>query len=810
MVVKIFMVFLFSSNNIRAAQNKLLQRLRWLTSAATVAAAIAIASGVVLGLGTPRPEPNTAPPPVELDAPEPPPAPIAVPVVPPPLDEDATRNTARALIHSGVSHAEPSVRKASCDVLGDTRDRNMVEPLLAMVKDDPDISVRARAAWALSLLDARPAVPVLRRLYRQAEPALQVWYAEALHWLSKDRKAHRRLARLTRNDDLQVSFKAAMALAETAEPGDRKAIRALIDLLRRKDELPDRRKLAVILARLAQLGRAEAHEALRAFLDDDDEAMRLAAAEALARIGDDIGRETLASILSNEQSPTRNRALAAAALVTLGDYTGYKRLLAELDHKDPRIRSVCAAALQVIGERSSLHSLIKRSENDPDASVRIRIAAAILFVLGLDPVLLTEASVEWTEEALRSDDWSVRAAASRTVGDLPNDKAEKLLAQAIADDDARVRKAVIRSAARIKTPAAARTVATAMEEERDSEIQEIQIITLAEMEQPEPTAKAALAEVASRGGRPGVLALGALVALGEVERADALTEAYTDGRSDDRRAAIDAAVMAKNKVVVPTLKIGLDDSIFDIRFKAAEGLSRFKAARDRAVAVLEQGLSRSPDIAARAYAALQAFGVKLAGGKTSEAWVSTAAELLASPDPTRRRAALPTVAALSWRQATPLIQTALRDSDPEIKQSAVDLIEQVAEKQPEAARRLYKSVLASSDKSPALKATAKARLARLIPEPEPIAATPEPAPVEPGPIAKLDADTVVAAEIADPDAEVRFEFDAASQIVDEVRARLDSVHKQVTELGKQLAAHTTKEAADEKAVDRVEDLREEL
>src|SRR5262249_28656933 len=160
---------------------------------------------------------------------------------------------------------------------------------------------------------------------------------------------------------------------------------------------------------LAQLHDPKAKKILYAILDTKDEGARLAAAEALAKLGDDAGKPVLEAVVANEASP--NRLVATVALVPLGSYSGMDLMTAKLADKEPGTRRRGARGLGESGERASVGRLVALGD-DKDWTVRVAAAAAVMAIVGLDPALLAQASVDWTKSALVSEDWDVRKAAA--------------------------------------------------------------------------------------------------------------------------------------------------------------------------------------------------------------------------------------------------------------------------------------------------------------------------------------------------------------------------------------------------------------
>ena len=298
--------------------------------------------------------------------------------------------------------------------------------LTDLTEKDPDPEARGHAADALGQIGATAASALLAKLEPGAPPPLKVWYASALARLG-DKSAKKRLLGYAADKDLKISFKAALALADVSQPGDQDTIKALRVLAGHEQELNDIAPYAgaVILTKMAALHDAKARKILYSILEAKDEGSRLAAAKGLARLGDDAGKKVLEDVYANDASP--NRLVATMALVPLGDYVGYDLINQRLADKDADTRRLAARGLGDIGERKSVKALLVAVQ-DKDWSVKIAAAAALLAVVGLDPQVLAQASVDWTKSALGSEDWAVRKAAAGTIGDFPEKQAVPLLA----------------------------------------------------------------------------------------------------------------------------------------------------------------------------------------------------------------------------------------------------------------------------------------------------------------------------------------------------------------------------------------------
>jgi HEAT repeat protein len=703
----------------------------------------------------------------------------STPPVEKPIDHDTVRKEAQRTLRASLEEAEPAVRVQGADALGKIKDEPSVPALTELTEKDPDAEVRGHTADALGVIGASATTQLLGKLEAAAPAPLKVWYASALARLA-DKGARKRLLAYARDKDLAVSFKAGLTLADISQPGDKDAIAALKALAVHEAEL---NKLApyagaLILTKLAALRDANARKILYSILESKDEGSRLAAAEGLAKLGDDSGKQVLQEVFANEASP--NRLVATVALIPLGEYGGFDLITAKLGDKDPETRRLAARALGEIGERKSLKALLALAQ-DKDWRVRISAAAAIVAIVGLDPLVLAQASVDWTKSALGSEDWAVRKAAAGVLADMPEKDAVPLLAQAIADPDAKVRLAASKSAGRMKGAEAAAKVAVAVKAETDPQVKEQQVKALGEI--GSPTVRDTLALIAEEPGRIGVVAAGSLIAVGDASGKAKLEAAVIAPQVDLRLAAVQAASTAKNPIVVSTLKTGVSDRVFEIRFTAAEGLATFNAEKASAVPVLVAALeSKDAGVQGRAQTALIKLGEKV----SDEA--PTPDEMLDSTDPKVRLAAVPIVRALPSSEGVPLLRRLVADSNQEVRRAGVEAIEDLVAKDKDQAIKLYKPLV--SDADPVVRSKASGQLSRLVEPPAKVAAaTPAPAPA-PDPVPAVD-DTLP---------KVKTAADEATAAATEAKAAGESFEALATDI----ATTTAKPARDDATIKHVE------
>jgi serine/threonine-protein kinase len=710
---------------------------------ATVAAAAprgrvpawAIGGGLLVTLGAAafvltRRDPETPAPPSAAAA-------ATVPAAPPAVDYAAARERAQALLRASLAEAAPSIRVAGSDAAGTTRDPGSARVLFDLAGADPSEEVRGHAASALGRIGHADARGTFAELEAKAAPPLQPWYAEALLDLG-DAGARKRLLRYARSADLAVALKATLALAERSAPGDAAAIDALTALAAREAELNQAVPYAgvLLLTRLAALRAPGARELLRAALAQADEGAQLAAAEGLARLGDDAGAAVLAAIVAKADSP--RRLDAAAVQAQLGDASPRALLEAALADPDPAARARAARGLGALGDTRTVGALL-RLLDDRDWSVRIPAALALVAIVGLDPALLARGSVDWASSALASEDWAARQAAAGVLGDLAEADAAPLLAQAIADRRAEVRVAAARSAGRHRSAAIARQVATAALAERDPVAQEEQVKALGAI--GDAAATDALRTLSQDDGRVGVFAAGSLIAVGDPSGKERLVEAVGDRRTPIRLAAVESAGQARNPTVVPVLSVGARDPVFEVRFTASEGLATFGAEQALAVPVLESGLaSDSIRVQARAQVGLSRFGVASAEGLD-------VAALLGSASTEDRLAAVKVVAVQPWAEARPHLRQLVADGDPAVRRAALDAVTSFAGGERDGVIAILRTRI--DDPDAVARAKARAQLSKLVEPLDPTAPPPAPTPTPAAP--PIDAGAVeVEAPVAAP------------------------------------------------------------
>jgi HEAT repeat protein len=273
------------------------------------------------------------------------------------------------------------------DVLGEVRD-DFSTRLLIEFMDHPLSGIRKRAADGLAAhrgnLEPRGLVRFL------AEPLVSglshpdpLRAVRALHRIADSslepdfgRDAAQRAERVLINCVVHERRPAVRgdAIAALGELGSRNAVRCLVDLLSREDEIFHR---DVVIA-LRKIRPERALVALLGLLRSRDPIIREEAANALGEIGDRQAVRRLRSLLDDGSPDVRQEAVLA--LGKLGGIEVLDALERALSDRDPRVRSVaCSALADSLGGQAQ-SKLIGRLY-DPSPDVRAE-AAQLLGDLG--------------------------------------------------------------------------------------------------------------------------------------------------------------------------------------------------------------------------------------------------------------------------------------------------------------------------------------------------------------------------------------------------------------------------------------------
>ena len=160
-------------------------------------------------------------------------------------------------------------------------------------------------------------------------------------------------------------------------------------------------------------------------LKDEDEGVRVRAAEAPGEIGYKRAFETFIKLLKDKDKGVRWRA--AEALGKIGDERAVEPLIEVLEDEDFSVCSAAAEALGRIGDRRAVQPLIEALKDEDEV---VRDAAA--WALG---EIGDKRAVEPLIKALKDEDKFVRASAAVALGEIGDKRAVEPLIEALKDED---------------------------------------------------------------------------------------------------------------------------------------------------------------------------------------------------------------------------------------------------------------------------------------------------------------------------------------------------------------------------------------
>ena len=232
-------------------------------------------------------------------------------------------------------------------------------------------------------------------------------------------------------------------------PDDRvEAIGTLTEALK-DNEWKVRKVAAEILGQLrypaefASQGDRQAVESLIQALGDDNQEVRRAAVDALARIGGPEVGQPLASSLGDDDPVIRLKA--ATELWKVGGEKAVETLIEALGDPSWEVQMAVATALGQLGDRRAVKPLLNALKT-PHWQLRWRAAAALGW-LGDDR------AIQPLIRSLQDETSLVRAAACESLGRLWAREAIRPLMKALADGDPQVRETASNSLGRIGEPA---------------------------------------------------------------------------------------------------------------------------------------------------------------------------------------------------------------------------------------------------------------------------------------------------------------------------------------------------------------------
>jgi HEAT repeat protein len=230
----------------------------------------------------------------------------------------------------------------------------------------------------------------------------------------------------------------------------------LLDRLSQAESPAVRRRAAELLGEVATPDQPEVVDALiRRVTTDDEGAVRGAAIDALDQLGQDAIERLLAELTGADRgedaadwaaaqrfvkalsaSRPELRMAAANALGRIGEESVVPKLLEALDDEDPRVRIRLCTACGRIGHPVAIDPLEDRLDHDPHPMVR-RAAADALGAIGTDEALAA------LLDLLEDESDSLRRVAATALGNASSTRPVAPLTATLGDPHGAVRQAAV-------------------------------------------------------------------------------------------------------------------------------------------------------------------------------------------------------------------------------------------------------------------------------------------------------------------------------------------------------------------------------
>ena len=561
----------------------------------------------------------------------------------------------------------PDVVEPVADALGELGGADAVRPLVEVLNTTGPAAPVARAlgriheryeqryqGGALIAAEFQAAVApagaqrILDAVSHAGTPDL-AGFVTVLGWL-RGPAVQRALARLLGHAAVRPAVIEAIVRQDTG------IVDLLIEQLRAEDGDV---RLAAIVA-LGRLGDRRATLPLAAALSGDRGEI-VAAASALARIGDPRSFDALLPLLAHDDAAVRQAAIGA--LNSLGHPDMAARVSALLSSADTRLRESAVRIAGYFGYRECIDAMLERA-SDPDDGVR-RAAVEHL------PFLEDARATAKLAQALDDRSARVRAAAAQALAHVASADAHDPLLRASRDADAWVRYYAVRSLGTQRDLAALPALVHIASSDPAMHVRIAALETIGAVDGPEA---ADLLFAHAEHEQPDVAAA-ALRGLGRIHDPRAVTALRAALRSDDaakRLAAVTGLRACGTADGVEALAwTAAADAEESVAAAAMEALSALAARTDqdadRAVAALVATLADASrrDAAASALIRLPESRVALVAAGLSHARSDV------------RCAIVDVLARMRQPAASAAIRAALDDPDPAVRETAITALDQL-------------------------------------------------------------------------------------------------------------------------------------
>lgn len=230
-----------------------------------------------------------------------------------------------------LTHANPEMRYEAARKLGESKDAQVVQPLISVLTDNNTKVQYAAFSALIKIGSADAAAPLTDMLV--ANPDSRVW------------------ALLT----LNIGLRLRMGLLELVTRGDMSLAERLNAAL--DSQAFNELQRAFLVRLLGRTGDTSRVEPLIDILISDTQVMQAAAAEALGWIGESRAVSPLLTFLSEGEPSDALREVAAEALGRIGESHAVQPLIAALEDSNEWVRRAAAEALGELCHRDAIEPL---------------------------------------------------------------------------------------------------------------------------------------------------------------------------------------------------------------------------------------------------------------------------------------------------------------------------------------------------------------------------------------------------------------------------------------------------------------------
>jgi len=294
-------------------------------------------------------------------------------------DEPAGNLAAKALqiIEAGLVDENPQVRANAVEVVADTKQMKLMPKVQQLLRDDL-VPVRFSAACAVGDVEFTPAKNDVARLVKDSDENVSIAAAYAMYKLGSARGLDT-IRKVIKSSNQQTRANGAFLLGKS---GDKGSLELLYWAMRDEDS-DDKVRLNAAEA-IARLGDEQIYQKLWTMLISTYADVRVCGVRAMGALGTTRARDTLITMLDDDMAEVR--LVAAEQLGMLGDTTGEPAVLAVLANKAApagdtearqRLDMLTALAIGRIGT-PALKKHLPELLNSPSKYVRLAAAKAVI------------------------------------------------------------------------------------------------------------------------------------------------------------------------------------------------------------------------------------------------------------------------------------------------------------------------------------------------------------------------------------------------------------------------------------------------